>query len=88
MRNRIINFIKALVAIILMVVIGLGVCMCATYLYERDNIENQEYSVEHDCVEFMSYLEEDEFGDQYINKIYHYSDGNIVEEHDYLRVEF
>ena len=88
MKNRIINFLRTILAIILMVVIGLGVVVGVTYMYEQENIENQGYSYDNEIVEFMSYLETDDFGDQYINKIYHYSDGNIVEEHDYLRVEF
>lgn len=88
MKNRIINFIKALLAILIMIGIGLGIVICTTYMYEQTNIENQDYSVDHECVEFISYMDEDEFGDSRMTRIYHYSDGNIVEEHDYLRVEF
>lgn len=88
MKNRIINFLIHALALILMIAMMLAFAVGISIAYEDECIADQEYSVEHECVKFMSYLEEDEFGEQYINKIYHYSDGNIVEEHDYLRVEF
>lgn len=88
MKDRIINFLKALVALIVLTAIMFGVAVCAGVAYENENIERQEYSTDHECAEFISYMEEDEFGDSRMTRIYYYSDGNIVEEHDYLRVEF
>lgn len=88
MRDKIINFLRALVVLIVLAAIMLGITVCACIMYEDTCIENQEYSANHECVEFISYMEEDEFGDSRMTRIYRYSDGNIVEEHDYLRVEF
>ena len=86
MNNKIINFIKTLVSIILLFAIMFGVFVCVLYIHEHDCIEAQTYSENHECVEFMSYLEVDEFGDSYITEIYTYSDGHVVENHEYLRV--
>lgn len=88
MKDRIINFLRALVVLIVLAAIMLGIALCVGITYENDSITRQEYSADHECVEFISYMEEDEFGDSRMTRIYRYSDGNIVEEHDYLRVEF
>jgi hypothetical protein len=84
MKNRIINFIRGFIVIVL----TMAVLLALGYVHEQNSINEQEYSMDHECVEFMSYLEEDEFGDQYLKEIYRYSDGHIVENHDYLRVGF
>lgn len=84
MKNFIINTIKLLGVLLVIIALGFAIGI----VNEQDHIDNQAYSIDHECVEFISFIETDEFGDTYINEQYYYSDGTVIENHDYLRIEF
>ena len=83
MKKRIRNFLTYVIATIIMGCVMLGIAVFIGITYETESIDSQYYSRNHECVEFISSLEEDEFGIKYLKQEFHYSDGHVIENVNY-----